>query len=701
MRKTIILGGTTAFGLTSLLIATGLLKPTVKLVALSSLGVIPISIIVSENIHRKANGKVRDLEKTLGDAKAELKKLQGVQDNNNELTKSLNEMQFKLTNAQNSLFNLEAEYKKLESSYRIQEAQCEVLKSQQAKLSSQLVEYEESYSNELESEVQQKVQEYITQDREALKSKYRALIEEGEVIYAEAISISEKYKAWASEVAKRHVDRKNYILGLTGEFNKRIGEAQEAWEVERGLLLTQIETLNEKVARLQQQLAGDLVEPQYLSCRFAIPGQIANELGKIIWKEFSIPLAGKGAVMRSNGLIEIAYGYSQSQVPSELANLLNRHSDSLAKELGVHKITNVREHDLSPLIIVGLRREPGVKEDEIQRLLTPIDKLAKIVLRELEQKPTIRIMGSTGEGKGICAKYLLSVLSNYTQCYIRIHDPQHGSPEDHWDIPKVSKSGDEVKQALKSIVIQMSEREASRNCLPTTVDVLDEIDTQLTNEEKSEFQGIISRIRHLGMRVILIGQNPKVAKVKFEWSDMDQMTGFYQKSAALTAIEKHPGLKLKKDMLTKQYHQLAEAYEIKNQDLDTHKQYYFGLCVMPNKKPIWYELPVADQIEIDQEMSVIGETFRVTVSDSLNVKPRNQVAQSTNQHYYQQPSAPDESLKPLYDKGIAQSVASTVANPTGVCCPKCGSSTKRNGKNSKGVQKYLCKDRDCRYSFTA
>ncbi|NER53112.1 MAG: hypothetical protein F6J92_42060, partial [Symploca sp. SIO1A3] len=678
-----------------------LLKATNLIVGLSSPGIIPVSIIVSENIHRKANQKVLSLEKALGDARASLKQLENVQDDNGRLSIGIAELKTELSRVENSLSSLKTENCNLKESLQFTQAQLAVSSSQQAKLSEQVIEYEESYSNELESEVQQKVQKYITQDREALKSKYRALLEEGEAIYAEAMLISEKYKAWAGEVAKRHQDRKAYIMGVTGEFNKRIGEAQEAWEVERGHLLTQIEALNEKVARLQQQLAGDLVEPELLSCRFAIPGQIANELAKIIWKGFTIPLAAKGAQQRSNGLIEIGYAYSRSQAPSELVAILNRNSDSLASELGVHKITSVREHDLTPTIIVGLRREPGVKEDEIQRLLTPVDKLAKIVLRELEQKPTIRIMGSTGEGKGICAKYLLSVLSSYSQCYIRIHDPQHGSPEDHWDIPKVSKNGAEVKQALKSIVIQMSEREVSKNCLPVTVDVLDEIDTQLTNEEKSEFQGIISRIRHLGMRVILIGQNPKVAKVKFEWSDMDQMIGFYQKSAALTAIEKHPGLKFKKDMLTKQYHQLAEAYEIKNQDLDTHKQYYFGLCVMPNKKPIWYELPVADEVEINEQMSVIGETFRVSVSNSLNVKHTNQVFQSTNQHYYQQPPATDESLKPLSDNAIAQSVASTIADPMGVCCPKCGSSTKRNGKNPKGIQKYLCKDRACRYSFKA
>ena len=208
MRKQIIIGGSTAFGISALLLATGLLKPTVKLVALSSLGIIPVSIIVSENIHRKANQKVLQLENSLSQASGELKQLETVQGDNGRLSQSLAESKTELSRVQNSLSLLSTEYRKLQTSYQIQGAHFEELKTKTQNLSAQLAEYEETYSSELESEVQQKVQEYITQDREALKNKYRALLEEGEVIYAEAMSISEKYKAWAGEVAKRHQDRK-------------------------------------------------------------------------------------------------------------------------------------------------------------------------------------------------------------------------------------------------------------------------------------------------------------------------------------------------------------------------------------------------------------------------------------------------------------------------------------------------------------
>ncbi|NEQ64913.1 MAG: hypothetical protein F6K21_05305 [Symploca sp. SIO2D2] len=184
MRKQIIIGGLTGFSLTVLALTTGLLKPTIKLVALSSLGIIPVSIIVSENIHRKANQKVLSLEKALGDARASLKQLENVQDDNGRLSQSLAELKIELSRVQNSLSLLSTEYKKLQASYQIQGTHFEELKTKTRNLSAQVAEYEETYSDELESELKQRISEYTTKDREALKAKYRAILSEGEAIYS-------------------------------------------------------------------------------------------------------------------------------------------------------------------------------------------------------------------------------------------------------------------------------------------------------------------------------------------------------------------------------------------------------------------------------------------------------------------------------------------------------------------------------------
>ena len=623
MRKQIIIGGLTGLSLTVLALTTGLLKPTIKLVALSSLGIIPVSIIVSENIHRKANQKVLSLEKTLGDARASLKQLENVQDDNGRLSIGIAELKTELSKVQNSLSTVKTENCNLKESLQITKAKLTVSSSEQAKLSEQVIEYEESYSNELENEVQQKVQEYITQDREALKSKYRALLEEGEVIYAEAMSISEKYKAWAGEVAKRHQDRKAYMMGLTGEFNKRIGEAQEAIEVERGHLITQVEALNEKVARLQQQLAGDLVEPEYGQFGYSVEGKIANDIARWCWDNLQVPLSVKGFYKRSEGTVDTGYGYSHSTPVEALLRDLQKYSENITRALGIHKIVTVRKLEIADLLVLSFRREPAIKQDELKRLLTPVDKLATQVIREMSRKGTVRIMGATGDGKGVCARYLLSRIVTTLSWYIRLHDPQHGSEQDYWGIPKVSKSGKELKQALSSITTQMKDREVTKIHSPVTLDILDEIDTQLEKEDKKQFLDLISRIRHLGMKLILIGQNPKVGRAGFQWSDMAQMIAFYQGSSALDAIKNNPALELKRDILLKQYKEISSVFEAKNEWLDDHKKHYFGLCVIPGKNPQWYELPVADEIEIDSDLPIIGKSFEITVSHQEFVEGQN------------------------------------------------------------------------------
>ncbi|NES00806.1 MAG: hypothetical protein F6J86_44725, partial [Symploca sp. SIO1B1] len=157
MRKQLIIGGLTGFSLTVLALKTGLLKPTIKLVALSSLGAIPVTVISSEFIHRKANQKVKQLDNKLGLANSELKKLQNVQTDNSKLSKCLAKLKTELSRVENLLSSLKTENCNLKESLQFTQAQLAVSSSQQAKLSEQVIEYEESYSNELESEVQQKV----------------------------------------------------------------------------------------------------------------------------------------------------------------------------------------------------------------------------------------------------------------------------------------------------------------------------------------------------------------------------------------------------------------------------------------------------------------------------------------------------------------------------------------------------------------
>jgi cell division septum initiation protein DivIVA len=303
-----------------------------------------------------------------------------------------------------------------------------------------------------------------------------------------------------------------------------------------------------------------------------------------------------------------------------LASELNEHVDRLQP---LTHALNQLEFKLDPetglmTLLVRWGNKPAANTTEqSKRLVSPLADVVKRLIEGLSHKPTIRIMGATGEGKGVMARYLLNQVLTSNPWYCRLHDPQHGSSEDYWGIPKVSRSGSELKKALKDIESQMISREATKNWSVVTLDILDEIDTHLEKKEKKEsFIDLVSRIRHLGMKLILIGQNPKVGRAGFEWSDMQQMNCIYMGASALDAIEANPQLKPRKDKLTKEYITLSEHYERENDGLDDGEKYLFGLVVIPGKTPLWVELPRPDSIKVDCEELLLGKTFDIPNSFS-------------------------------------------------------------------------------------
>lgn len=346
-----------------------------------------------------------------------------------------------------------------------------------------------------------------------------------------------------------------------------------------------------------------------------------------------------------------------------LASELNEHSDYLQ---GHTHVLNKPEFKLDPetglmTLLVRWASKPAVNATEqTKRILSPLDEVIAKVVGNLSHKPTIRIMGATGEGKGVMARYLLARILTLNSWYCRLHDPQHGSEQDHWGIPKVSRSGNELKAALQRIDAQMKSREVVKDWNVVTLDVLDEIDTHLDRKEKKEsFIDLCSRIRHCGMKLILIGQNPKVGRAGFEWSDMQQMNCVYMGASAFDAIETNPQLKPRKEKLTRDYLALSEHYEKQNEGLGDGEKYLFGLVVIPGATPLWVELPRPDSIEIKCDALLLGKTFDVPVSLIEFVNGKTQAKNSGNFAITNDNELPYPSGKTVTDKGLA-SIADTI-----------------------------------------
>jgi hypothetical protein len=345
-----------------------------------------------------------------------------------------------------------------------------------------------------------------------------------------------------------------------------------------------------------------------------------------------------------------------------LASELNEHADYLQ---GHTHILNKPEFKLDPetglmILLVRWANKPAVNATEqTRRILSPLDEVIGKVVANLSHKPTVRIMGATGEGKGVMARYLLARILASNPWYCRLHDPQDGSSEDHWGIPKVSRSGDELKDALKRIDAQMKSRESAKDWNVTTLDVLDEIDTHLDRKEKKEsFIDLCSRIRHCGMKLILIGQNPKVGRAGFEWSDMQQMNCIYMGASAFDAIEANPQLKPRKDKLTKDYLSFSEHYEKANDGLDDGEKYLFGLVVIPGKTPLWVELPRPDSIEIKSNELLLGKTFAIPNIFKEFIEDKNNANTSGNSDKTNRNINPYVDDASLVNKGIQSIVGS-------------------------------------------
>jgi hypothetical protein len=129
--------------------------------------------------------------------------------------------------------------------------------------------------------------------------------------------------------------------------------------------------------------------------------------------------------------------------------------------------------------------------------------------------------------------------------------------------------------------------------------------------------------------------------------------------------------------------ELELEIEEKNEVIcDTAREFRIAM-VTANRSPVFYQLPYFDSVDIDVE------------SYQENLEKVALIRAS-----YQQPVATTNKLQALSDIEIASTVAGAGATPTQVPCPLCASTSKRNGKTSTGVQKYLCKNAACKHGFT-
>jgi hypothetical protein len=437
----------------------GGVKDLGKTIAMGGLMTVPAVALTHLVVDGKAQERVNEIEEKSVLVATELTKaksqLVDIERSNRILITDLEKLRQQLKASESDraslsvmLSNLNPLLAKLESELAASKKRIIGLEGELEQCQADCEEWESQFDVRLQAEADKRFQE-------ARRGSLEKIFFEHDQVTQEAMALFRRLQSWAVKVGEGHQAKAQIIRDLASVYNKNLDELGETVEQERSQYLRHIELLHEKVAVLQHELAGDLLEPEYGKFGYQWDARIADDIARHVWSALHIPLAVKGYKINPDGSAEAGYVYGRSQSPEVLIRDLSRISDEIARALGIHAIKSIQKHELSDLLIISWRceRPKPISEDAFYRLVEPANACTKLIREAMNHrkggKPTLRIMGATGEGKGIIAKVLLADWVKSESGEVWLSDPMDGSDEDRWEVPKVAKSSREARELLK------------------------------------------------------------------------------------------------------------------------------------------------------------------------------------------------------------------------------------------------------------
>ena len=380
-----------------------------RLTLLGLIFISPVGVLVGSELGQNpVKNQLKLKTKELADTRLELKTCQ-IQ--NADLKQVLvSEAQLKKANQTlvDECQKLQAELKRTKEALTFvqqlvqgKEAENSRLVEQNKQINNQLSDWMDSFDESVEIEGEKRFQQFKSEMLGEIKERFFAAVADHSDLIQMAQNLKDRAVQGCFYIEEQNRSQHDYFMKVFDQY-QAVNSATEDKEAE---LLVQIEALQKKCVRLELKLSGVLPEPEYLPQGFSVHREIANSFAKLVWDNLKVPLAVKGSQLRSNGLIEMGYGYSAGTDSKGLVELLNSQSEGFAKQLHIHKITGVKEHDLSPLIIVGLRREPEVKEDTVKLLAgSPVEFIDYITSHPIRY----RLIADPGKGKTPTTAVMLS-----------------------------------------------------------------------------------------------------------------------------------------------------------------------------------------------------------------------------------------------------------------------------------------------------
>jgi hypothetical protein len=307
----------------------------------------------------EAEERVKGLERELQKALSKTTFLEDVEALRQHLSEELNKVRAALQLALGEHQKASELNQYLQQTLTTLETDLEASSGRVEELQAECEAWEEEFSDRVESAADAKFQQ-------AKKVEIERIFQEHDAITSGAIALFQRLQGWGEKVAHGHQTKREIIKNLATSYNANLDELGQLVEKERGHYIEQIELLHEKVGRLQHQINGDLVEPEYLAVAYSVEGRIANDIAREVNTSLEIPLAVKGYHTKPDGSTDVALGYSRSMGSVAPVEVLKRQSEAITKSLRIHKITSICKLEIADLIVLSFRRDPAVKEDTVK-----------------------------------------------------------------------------------------------------------------------------------------------------------------------------------------------------------------------------------------------------------------------------------------------------------------------------------------------
>jgi predicted nucleic acid-binding Zn-ribbon protein len=609
------------------ILLSGGVKDWGKTLAMGGLMAVPSIYITHLIVDTQANNRLKPLQKKLTDTSSALERSHS----------QLSNVQARLTSVDSQNVKLLAELEFLRSSLGVchksrteQDDLLAQLKSRLTQLAQELSESKGRVS-ELEEEVQQWEQnfhDYVATEADkqfkvARANEIQQIFDEHDAITGEAMQLFRELQAWGQKIAHGHATKREIITNLATQYNQNLDELGDSVEKERAHYLEQIELLHEKVGRLQHQLAGDLLEPEYGQFGFDPSGRIANALAEWLWTHRQIPLRVTGFEVGTDGVVTAGYVYPRSMSVEALVRVLENDSAVMARNLGLYAIEKPQKLQIADVLTVKVRRERPSRKADKGSLYRSSEELIKYIL---SQPVRLRIVGEPGAGKTPTVAVLLSHIlkrgfleantpngRKLPYCVVESCNPLAGISVKNGDELDFCLKWNSGAKGFKGLAEEYRFRKNPANAdyknLVGYIWTADEIDNSmadLTKDEAKPFKDALKDGGHVNLGVIVMGQSANISTSKgLSIDDQKMMTNLYIDPVSIRTFLTQYGERFYSKRAVEKALATLEELELeieeKNEVIcDTAREFRIAM-VTASRSPVYYQLPYFDSVEIDLE----------------------------------------------------------------------------------------------------